>query len=72
MYFQTNMNSKLKLIVLLIAIIIGFKLYDASCVKRDNFTNCGLIKNNYSECYDSGDCTIMLDLEGNSFCTSKK
>ena len=25
----------------------------------------------YSQCYNSGECSVMIDLIGNAFCTSK-
>lgn len=25
----------------------------------------------YSQCYNSGECSVMVDLIGNAFCTSK-
>lgn len=66
-----SLSTKLNFIIILIIVLVIIKLFNNS--KQENFanTNCSLIKDNYSQCYDSGDCTIMLDLKGNSFCTNK-
>lgn len=34
-----------------------------SCSKYDS--------KSYSQCYNSGECTLMIDLIGNAFCTNK-
>ena len=36
--------------------------YD-KCSKYDNTS--------YSKCYNTGECSVMIDLLGNTFCTSK-
>ena len=59
------------IIILIILIIIKFfKNYEnfKSCHKIDE---CSKYGNNYNACYNSGHCTIMDDLAGNAFCTSK-
>lgn len=63
-----NPSTKLNFVIILLIVLVILKLLGHA---QENFTNCSLIKNNYSQCYDSGDCTIMLDLDGNSFCTNK-
>ena len=56
-------------LVLILIIILGIiKIFE----QRENFDDCGQYGNNYPQCYDSGNCTIMIDLQGNAFCTNKK
>ena len=66
------MNKTLFIVLLLIILIIIriFNIFEnfQSCHKIDE---CSKYGNNYSACYNSGECTIMNDLDGNAFCTSK-
>ena len=55
-------------VIVLILILIGMKLL----VNNEHFTsNCSQYGNNYNPCYNSGHCTIMIDTNGNAFCTDK-
>lgn len=65
---------------LIIIIIIVFILCLCSSNDRENFNNqnnCyNLNKNNvlnasYAQCYNSGDCTVMLNTDGTPFCTTR-
>ena len=68
------MDTSIFVIILLAIFIIvnllfmrweGFDIcqsYD-KCSKYDNST--------YSKCYETGECSVMIDLIGNTFCTSK-
>jgi len=54
-------------IIILIIILIFIKLF----IHRENFDECAIYGDNYNQCYNSGNCTVMIDLKGNSFCTNK-
>jgi hypothetical protein len=68
------MDTSIFIIILLAVLIIvnysfviteGFDLcqrYD-KCSKYD--------KSTYSKCYESGECSVMIDLLGNTFCTTR-
>ena len=60
------MDSQLNFLILIILILIAIKLF----LTKENFNNCSQYGNDYNQCYNNN-CTIMLDLEGNSFCTNK-
>jgi hypothetical protein len=73
------MNT-IELVVILVIILViiqfiffkerfGLTLEKFACPhKQDECTRYG---QNYSACYNSGHCTIMDDIQGNPFCTSK-
>jgi len=54
-------------VLVLIIILVVIELF----VNKEYFEDCSQYVNNYPQCYDSGKCTIMLDLKGNAFCTNK-
>jgi len=65
---------KIIFIILLLVLLFIINLYTTgehfdichrydSCSKYDS--------KSYSKCYNSGKCTVMVDLIGNAFCTSK-
>jgi len=54
-------------VLILIIILILIKLF----IRTENFDDCYQYGDNYNQCYDSGKCTIMIDLKGNAFCTKK-
>jgi len=54
-------------VIVLVLILVVIKLF----VTNEYFSNCSQYGNNYTSCYDSGHCTIMLDMTGNAFCTDK-
>ena len=60
------MDAQLNFLIIMVVILIVIKLF----LKRENFTNCSQYGSDYNKCYNNN-CTIMLDLEGNSFCTNK-
>ena len=61
-------------IILLIFILFAINLYVIGepfdiCHKYDK---CSKYDNKpYSKCYNTGKCSVMIDLLGNAFCTSK-
>jgi hypothetical protein len=66
--------QKIIFIILLFVLIFAINLYTSReqfdvC---DRFDKCSkLHSKSYSQCYNSGECTVMIDLIGNAFCTSK-
>ncbi len=59
-------DSQLIFLIVIILILIIIKLF----LRKENFSNCEIYGNDYNQCYNNN-CTIMIDLEGNSFCTNK-
>ena len=60
------MNSQLNFVIVIILILIATKLF----FRKENFNNCSQYNNDYNQCYNNN-CTVMIDLEGNSFCINK-
>lgn len=60
------MDSQLIFLIVVILILISIRL----CGIKENFNNCSQYGNNYNQCYNNN-CTIMVDLDGNSVCTNK-
>ena len=61
-------------IVLLIFLLFAVNLYtiNESFDVCQRFDKCSKYDGKpYSQCYNSGECSIMIDLIGNAFCTSK-
>lgn len=61
-------------VILLIIILVIINLYS----KEEQFDVCALYDKcskyngkSYSQCYNTGECSVMIDLIGNAFCTSK-
>ncbi len=66
--------GKIGFIVLLIFILFAVNLYVIGepfdiCHRFDKCSKYD--KSSYSQCYNSGECSVMIDLLGNTFCTSK-
>jgi len=66
--------EKILFIIILLVLLFVINLYSS----RENFNVCQRFdkcsKYNskpYSQCYNSGECSVMIDLIGNAFCTSK-
>ena len=66
--------EKIGFIMILLLLLFVINLYTSNeqfnlcnrfdkCSKHDS--------KSYSQCYNSGECTVMVDLIGNAFCTSK-
>lgn len=66
--------ERIGLIVILLVLLFAINLYTPTehfdichrfdkCSKYDN--------KDYSQCYNTGECSVMIDLIGNAFCTSK-
>ncbi len=55
-------------IIILLVLLVLAKFYIMSI---ENFTDCSQFGDNYNQCYNSGECTMMIDLVGNAFCTNK-
>ena len=60
--------ERVNFIILLLVILVIIKIYIAN---KENFTDCSQFGDNYNQCYNSGDCTVMVDLKGSAFCTNK-
>ena len=60
------MDSQFNFLIIIILILIAIKLF----YRKENFTDCSQLSNDYNQCYNNN-CTIMVDLQGNSFCTNK-
>lgn len=66
--------QRIGFIVLLIFLLFAVNLYVVGepfdiCHK---FDKCSKYDSKpYSQCYNSGECSVMVDLIGNAFCTSK-
>lgn len=60
------MDSQLNFLIVIIIILIVIKM----CFIKENFIDCSQYSNDYNQCYNNN-CTVMLDLEGKSFCTNK-
>lgn len=61
-------------IVLLIFLLFAVNLYtiNESFDVCQRFDKCSKYDGKpYSQCYNSGECSVMIDLIGNAFCTSK-
>ena len=54
-------------IIILLLILVMFFLLN----KKEYFSDCKKHKDDYDSCYKARDCTIMLDLAGNAFCTDR-
>ncbi len=66
--------QKIIFIILLFVLLFIVNLYSSG----ENFDICHRFdkcskydSKSYSQCYNSGECTVMVDLIGNAFCTSK-
>ena len=66
--------SRIWFIILLILILFAVNLYMV-CEPFDichRFDKCSKYDSKpYSQCLNSGECSVMVDLIGNAFCTSK-
>ena len=60
------MDSQLNFLIVIIIILIVIKMF----FRKENFIDCSQYGGDYNQCYNNN-CTVMLDLEGNSFCTNK-
>ena len=60
------MDSQFNFLIIIVLVLIAIKLF----YQKENFTNCSKFSNDYNQCYNNN-CTVMIDLEGNSFCTNK-
>lgn len=60
------MDNQLIFVILLAIAVIIIKL----SIKMENFNDCYQYGNDYNKCYNNN-CTIMLDTNGNAFCTNK-
>lgn len=66
--------KRIEFIVLLIFLlfVINFYVIKESFDICHRFDKCSKYdKKSYSQCYNSGECSVMVDLLGNTFCTSK-
>jgi|LauGreDrversion4_2_1035121.scaffolds.fasta_scaffold366179_2 hypothetical protein len=60
------MLSTQTIFILLLILAMFFLLNN-----KEHFSDCKKYKDNYDSCYKARDCTIMLDLAGNAFCTDR-
>ncbi len=66
--------EKLFFIIMLFVLLFVINLYsqDEHFNLCDRFDKCSKYDSKpYSQCYNSGKCSVMIDLIGNAFCTSK-
>jgi hypothetical protein len=66
--------QKIKFIVILIFLlfIVNFYVILEPFDICHRFDKCSKYDNkSYSQCYNSGECSVMIDLIGNTFCTNK-
>ena len=70
--------QKIGFIVLLILLlfVVNFYVVGESFNICHKFDKCSKYDakydaKSYSQCYNSGECSVMVDLIGNAFCTSK-
>ena len=66
--------SRIVFIILLILILLAINLYVVGepfdiCHRFDKCSKYDCKP--YSQCLNSGECSVMVDLIGNAFCTSK-
>ncbi len=54
-------------LIILVVVLVIFYLWK----QQENFSNCKMYKDNYDACYKAKDCTVMLDLGGQAFCTDR-
>lgn len=59
-------DINLNFVIILVLILIFFKFF----IVKENFSNCSQYGDDYNQCYNNN-CTIMLDMKGNAFCTNK-
>jgi len=59
------------LLVIFIVVNLSFMTYEGFnlCERYDKCSKYD--KSTYSKCYETGECSVMIDLLGNTFCTSK-
>ncbi len=55
------------LIIILLIVLVILYLWK----RTEHFSDCKKYKDNYDACYKARDCTIMLDLGGQAFCTDR-
>lgn len=66
--------EKLSFVIMLLILLFVVNLYTVReqfnvC---DRYDKCSKYNNKeYSKCYNNGECSVMIDLIGNAFCTSK-
>ncbi len=53
-------------VIILLIILASIQIF----LNKEYFTDCSQYGNDYNQCYNNN-CTVMLDLAGNSFCTNK-
>lgn len=59
-------------ILLFLLLIVNLNVISETFDICHKFDKCSKYDNkSYSQCYNSGDCSVMIDLIGNAFCTSK-
>lgn len=56
------------LLILVIINLYSFTEYFDVCHR---FDKCSKYDKSYSQCYNTGECSVMIDLIGNAFCTEK-
>lgn len=66
--------EKIMFIIILFVLLFAINLY--SSIENFNichrFDKCSKYDSKpYSQCYNTGECSVMVDLIGNAFCTSK-
>jgi hypothetical protein len=66
--------DRISFIVVLILILVIINLYSPAehfdvCKRYDKCSKYD--GKSYSQCYNTGECSVMIDLVGNAFCTSK-
>jgi hypothetical protein len=68
------MSKRIGFIVILLLLLFAVNLYTTEehfdvCQR---FDKCSKYNSKpYSKCYNSGECSVMIDLIGNAFCTNK-
>lgn len=66
--------EKIFFIIILFVLLFVINLYsqDEHFYVCDRFDKCSKYNSKeYSQCYNSGECSVMIDLIGNAFCSSK-
>ena len=66
--------QRIGFIIILLILLFAINLYTTKeyfdvCHRFDKCSQYD--SKSYSQCYNSGECSVMVDLIGNAFCTSK-
>lgn len=60
------------ILLILLLIVVNLYAFEESFNVCEKYDKCSKYNDkSYSQCYNSGECSVMIDLIGNAFCTSK-